>query len=97
VEAKVQLKSSIPIHAKVEISPTGFTLGVKDEIQKIFSICPKLLMNAELHGLVLAPRLKKDPPSPCIEDEPNSRPLKPYDWPHSLLQLGLSGPPITLT
>jgi hypothetical protein len=45
----------------------------------------------------LAPRVKKDPPSPCIEDEPNSRPLSPHDWPHSLLQLGLSRPPITLT
>jgi hypothetical protein len=33
---------------------------VKAEIEKIFSICPKLLINAELYGLVLAPRLKKD-------------------------------------
>jgi hypothetical protein len=29
VKANVQLKSSIPIDAKVEISPKGFTLGVK--------------------------------------------------------------------
>jgi hypothetical protein len=36
-----------------------FTLGVKPELEKIFSICPKLLINAELDGLVLAPRLKK--------------------------------------
>jgi hypothetical protein len=36
-----------------------FTLGVKAEIEKMFSICPKLLINAELYGLVLAPRLKK--------------------------------------
>jgi hypothetical protein len=36
-----------------------FTLGVKAEILKIFSICPKLLINAEFYGLVLAPRLKK--------------------------------------
>jgi hypothetical protein len=46
--------------AKVEISPKSFTLGVKAEIEKNFSICPKyLLINAELYGLVLAPRLKK--------------------------------------
>jgi hypothetical protein len=50
--------SSIPIGAKVEISHKGVTLGVKAEIGKIFSICPKLLMSAELYGLVLAPRLK---------------------------------------
>jgi hypothetical protein len=37
----------------------GFTLGVKAEIEKIFAICFKLLINAELYGLVLAPRLKK--------------------------------------
>jgi hypothetical protein len=42
----------------VEI-PKGFTLGVKAELEKIFSICPKLLINAELYGLVLAPRLEK--------------------------------------
>ncbi len=65
--------------------------------KKSFQFAPKLLMNAELYGLLLAPRVKKDPPSPCIEDEPNSRPLSPHDWPHSLLQLGLSRPPITLT
>jgi hypothetical protein len=45
--------------AKVEISPRSFTLGVKAKIEIIFSICPKLLINAELYGLVLAPRLKK--------------------------------------
>jgi hypothetical protein len=35
VKANVQLKSSISIHAKVEISPPpkGFTLRVKDEIE----------------------------------------------------------------
>jgi len=31
---------------KVEINPKGFTLGVKAEIEKIFSICPELLINA---------------------------------------------------
>ncbi len=36
-----------------------YTEGVKAEIEKIFSICPKLLINAELYDLVLAPRLKK--------------------------------------
>jgi hypothetical protein len=41
VRANVQPKSSIPIDAKVEISPTGFTLGVKAEIEKNFSICPQ--------------------------------------------------------
>jgi hypothetical protein len=41
-------KSSIRICAKVEISPKGFKLGIKAEIEKkIFSICPKLLINAE--------------------------------------------------
>jgi hypothetical protein len=29
------------------------------EIEKIFSIWPKLLMNAELYGLVLAPEAEK--------------------------------------
>jgi hypothetical protein len=56
VNANVQLKLSIPISAKVEASPNGFTLGVKAEIEKIFSICPKLLINAEPYGLLLAPK-----------------------------------------
>ncbi len=34
VKANVQLKSSIPIGAKVEIGHKGFTLGVKAEIEK---------------------------------------------------------------
>jgi hypothetical protein len=34
VRANVQPKSKIPIGAKVEISPKGFTLGVKAEIEK---------------------------------------------------------------
>jgi hypothetical protein len=41
VRANVQPKSSIPIGAKVEISHKGFTIGVKAEIEKYFSICPK--------------------------------------------------------
>jgi len=63
VKANVQLESSIPIDAKIEIGPQGSTLGVKAEIEKIFSICPKLLINAELDGLVIAPRLKRRIPS----------------------------------
>ncbi len=46
---------------KLKSAPKGFfTLGVKAEREKIFSICPKLLLNmAELYGLLLAPpRLK---------------------------------------
>jgi hypothetical protein len=31
--------------------------------KKNFSICPKLLINVELYGLLLAPRLKKSKPS----------------------------------
>jgi hypothetical protein len=42
----------------VEISTKGFTFGVEVEIEKIFSICFKLLINAELYGLALASRLK---------------------------------------
>jgi hypothetical protein len=35
----VQLKSSIPIGAKIEISPKGFTLGLKAEIEEnIFNL-----------------------------------------------------------
>jgi hypothetical protein len=42
------------------MSPKGFTLRIKAEIEKKnFSICLKLLINAERYGLVLAPRLKK--------------------------------------
>jgi len=45
----VQPKSSIPIGGKVEISPKGFTLGVKVKPKKIFSICLKLLINATFY------------------------------------------------
>jgi len=48
---------------KLKSAPKGFTLGIKAEIEKNFSICPKLLINAERYGLVLAPRLKKRIPS----------------------------------
>jgi hypothetical protein len=39
VKADVQPKSSIPIG----VNPKGLTIRVKAEIEKIFSICPKLL------------------------------------------------------
>jgi hypothetical protein len=45
VRANVQPQSSIPIGAKVEISPNGFTLRVKGQLEKNFLICPKLLIN----------------------------------------------------
>jgi hypothetical protein len=37
----------------------GFTIGVKPGRKKIFSICLKLLTNAELYGLVFGPEAKK--------------------------------------
>jgi hypothetical protein len=58
-KANVQLKSSIPVDAKVEVGPKGFTLRVKAVIEKNFSIFPKLLINTELYGCALAPRLNK--------------------------------------
>jgi len=39
--------------AKVEMSPKGFTPGVKVELGKIFSICPNLLINVELYNILL--------------------------------------------
>jgi hypothetical protein len=57
--ANVEPKPSIPIGAKVETSPKGFTLGVKVEIEKRNFHLPQVLINAELYGLVLASRLKK--------------------------------------
>jgi hypothetical protein len=44
---------------KLKSAPRAFTLGVKAELERIFSICPKLLINAELYGHVWAPRLEK--------------------------------------
>jgi hypothetical protein len=43
---------------QIKPATRGFTPGVKAETEKIFSICPKLLINGELYGLVLASRLK---------------------------------------
>jgi hypothetical protein len=42
-----------------EIGGVRTVMPVKAEIGKNFSICPQVLINAELYGLVLAPRLKK--------------------------------------
>jgi hypothetical protein len=75
VRANVQPKSSIPIGAKVEISPKGFTLGVKAELQKnLFNVTPKLLINAEIYGLVLVPRVDKGYHQIC---KVNLQPLGP--------------------
>jgi len=43
------------------VQKLGFTLGVKAEIEKKISIRHMLLMYVELHGFVLAPRLKQEP------------------------------------
>jgi hypothetical protein len=40
-------------------APKGFTLGVKADIEKNSSICPKLAINAEHYDLVFSPRQKK--------------------------------------
>jgi hypothetical protein len=47
---------------KSKSAPKGFTLRVKAEIEKIFSICPKLLINANFMALYWPqlPRLKKE-------------------------------------
>ncbi len=46
VEADVQLVQ------KLKSAPRAkFTLGVKAEIEEMFSICPKLLLNAELYAI----------------------------------------------
>ncbi len=42
---------------KLKSASRALHLGVKAEREKNFSICPKLLINAELYELVLAPRL----------------------------------------
>jgi hypothetical protein len=58
VRPNVQTKSSIPIRAKVEISPKGFTAGQGRNRKKLFNL-PQVLINAELYGVVLARRQKK--------------------------------------
>jgi hypothetical protein len=59
VRANVQPKPSIPTGGKVEISSKGFTPGVEAELEKIISIWPELIINAELYGLVFAPTVEK--------------------------------------
>jgi hypothetical protein len=59
VRANVQTKSSIPIGAKVEINPKGFTLGVKAEIEKKLFNLPQVLINAELYGRCTGPKAEK--------------------------------------
>jgi len=54
--------------------PQGLYTRIKAEIEKTFSICPKLLINAELHSLVMTPRLKKGYHRIW---EPNLQPLGP--------------------
>jgi hypothetical protein len=44
---------------KLKLAPNSFTLGVKAEIEKQSSICPKLPINDEDYRLVLAQRPKK--------------------------------------
>ncbi len=44
---------------KLKSCPKGFTLVVEAEIEKNFSICPKLVINVEFDDLVLVPRMKK--------------------------------------
>jgi hypothetical protein len=54
-------QASIPTgEKKLKSAPRAFTLGVKAEIELLFSICLKLLINAELFMvLALALRLKQ--------------------------------------
>ncbi len=59
VRANVEPKSSIPNGAKVKISPKRFPLGVKVELEKKLVDLPKVVIIAELYGLVFTPRLKK--------------------------------------
>jgi hypothetical protein len=60
VRANVQPKCSIPIGAKVEIGPKGFTLGVKAENRKkLFNLPQVTDKMLNFYGFVLAPMLKK--------------------------------------
>jgi hypothetical protein len=59
-QGSTQIKHYLLVQ-KLKSAPKGFyTRSLRLELGKFFSICPKLLINAELYGLVLAPRLKKD-------------------------------------
>ncbi len=52
-------KQTFLLVQKLKSAPKNFTLGVKVELEKSFSIYPKLLINVDLYGLVVAPRLEK--------------------------------------
>jgi hypothetical protein len=45
--------------AKVEISPKGFTLGVEAEIEKIFSIYPKITNKCWTLWPCIGPKVEK--------------------------------------
>jgi hypothetical protein len=55
----LNLNQAFLLMPQLKSAPKCFTLGVKAEIEKKFSICTNLLINAELYGCVLAPRLNK--------------------------------------
>ncbi len=42
---------------KLKSAPKGFTLGVKAEFKFLFSICPKVLINAEVYGPKVGKRI----------------------------------------
>jgi hypothetical protein len=44
---------------KLKLALKGFTLGVKTEPEKIFSICPKLQLSAELLCPCIGPKARK--------------------------------------
>jgi hypothetical protein len=48
---------------KLKSAPKGFRLGVKVELEKIFPICPKLLINTELYWPCIGPKARKRIPS----------------------------------
>jgi hypothetical protein len=56
-------KSSIPICAKVEITPPELYIRSQGWNRKKLFNLPQVLINVELYGLVLAPRLKQGIPS----------------------------------
>jgi hypothetical protein len=72
-----------PIILKQVSPPRALTLGVKAEIEKNFSICPKLLINAEIYGLVLAPKAEKK--DTIHFGKANLQPLGPMFLQHLLI------------
>jgi hypothetical protein len=71
---------------KLKSAQKAFTLGVKAKIgkKKTFHSAPSLLINAELYGLVLAPRLKKNKRIPSKFERPICNPkmlkISPQDF-----------------